>query len=475
MARFESDSLGVLEVPDEAYYGVQTLRALENFPITGQRIHPAFIHALGDVKAACLAANQAIGHIPKELADPLIQAASELAKGQWDQQIVVDPIQGGAGTSLNMNVNEVITNRALEILGHPKGSYHIIHPNVHANMAQSTNDVIPTAFRIALLRVMDRSMVSLRGLVEALDAKGQEMSGVLKMGRTHLQDAVPIRMGQEFAAYAAVIRRDIERIQQAQQGLYAVNIGATAVGTGLNADPEYIELVIASLRKKSQFPLRRADDLVDATQNIDALVHTSGALKTCAVNLTKIANDLRLMASGPKAGFGEVRLPARQPGSSIMPGKVNPVMPELINQVAFRIMGNDHTVTLAAQAGQLELNVMQPVLFDALLQSVDVLTNAVDVFTRLCITGIEANAEYTHELAERSPSLATALNPYIGYTAAAEIAKESLATGRSVRELVLERGLLDEDTLDRVLDPEALTEPRALELGTPGVTTQSVL
>lgn len=463
MPRFESDSLGVREVPDAAYYGVQTVRALENFPITGERVHPAFIHALGDVKAACIAANAAIGHLDAAIARPLLQAAEELARGLWDDQIVVDPIQGGAGTSLHMNVNEVLTNRALELLGLPKGRYDVIHPNVHANMAQSTNDVIPTAFRIALLRRLDRALEALAALAAALRAKAREFDGVLKVGRTHLQDAVPIRLGQEFGAYAGAVERDAARLRAVREGLYTVNIGATAVGTGLNADPAYISEVLGELRRRTCYPLVGADDLVDYTQNVDPLVAVSAMLKTCAVNLTKIANDLRLMASGPKAGFGEIRLPARQPGSSIMPGKVNPVIPEVVNQVAFRIMGNDCTVTLAAQAGQLELNVMQPVLFHALLQSVDLLHNAVRVFTDLCVTGIEANAAATRAAAESSPGLATALNPYIGYTAAAEIAKEALATGVPVRELVRRRGLLDEDLLDRILQPEALTQPRRLD------------
>lgn len=464
MPRLESDSLGALQVPDEAYYGVQTLRALENFPITGQRIHPAFIRALGHVKAAAAEANAAIGHLPEELYKPLLQAASELAEGKLDDHIVVDPIQGGAGTSLNMNANEVIANRALELMGQPKGSYDIIHPNAHVNMAQSTNDVIPTAFRIALIERLGRTIDALSTLQSALLKKAAQFDAVLKVGRTHLQDAVPIRLGQEFAAFAGAIGRDIERIRAAREGLYTVNMGATAVGTGLNADPAYIEQVISHLRARTGYPLRLAEDLVDATQNIDPLAHASGALKTCAVNLTKIANDLRLMASGPTAGLGEIRLPARQPGSSIMPGKVNPVMPEVVNQVAFRIMGNDLTVTLVAQAGQLELNVMQPVAFHALLESADALANVVDVFAKYCIEGIEANAEATRAQAESIPGLATALNPYIGYEAATEIAKAALASGRSLRDLVLERGLMDADLLDRILQPEALTSPRTLDL-----------
>lgn len=464
MPRLESDSIGTLEVPEGVYYGVQTLRALENFPITGERVHPAFIRALGDVKAACAKANQAIGQLPDTIAKPIIQASDEMADGQWDDEIVVDPIQGGAGTSLNMNANEVVANRALEIMGLAKGKYDTVHPNVHANMAQSTNDVIPTAFRIALLRVIDQTVGTLEEFSRALRKKADEFDQVLKMGRTHLQDAVPIRLGQEFGAFSRVVARDIDRLKEAREALFVVNIGATAVGTGLNADPAYIEGVITALQERTGYPLKIGDDLVDSTQNIDALVNTSGALKTCAVNLVKIANDIRLMASGPKAGIADIHLPARQPGSSIMPGKVNPVMPELINQVAFKIIGNDLTATLVGQAGQLELNVMQPVLFYSLLQSVDILRNSVDVFTRFCVTGIEANEEHTRAIAESSPSLATALNPFIGYEAAAEIAKESLATGRTVREIVLERQLVDEQLLDKILQPDALTEPRALNV-----------
>ncbi len=462
MPRLESDSIGTLEVPDNVYYGVQTLRALENFPITGEQVHPAFKRALGDVKVACAQANLAIGQLPKDIAQAIIQAAEEMAEGKWDHEIVVDPIQGGAGTSLNMNANEVIANRALEILGLPKGSYDKIHPNTHVNMAQSTNDVIPTAFRIALLRVIDQTLGTLEGLVQAFKDKAAEFDQVLKMGRTHLQDAVPIRLGQEFGAYARVLQRDVERLRSVREGLFTINMGATAVGTGLNADPAYIEQVVQILAERTGYPLQSSEDMVDATQNIDALINVSSVFKTCAINLVKIANDLRLMASGPKAGFADIHLPPRQPGSSIMPGKVNPVMPEVVNQVAFRIIGNDQTVALVGQAGQLELNVMQPVLFYSLLQSVDILRNAIDVFTRYCVTGIQANEKHTRAIAESSPSLATALNPYIGYQTAAEIAKKSLATGRSVRDLVLERGLLSEDLLDEVLQPDALTEPRSL-------------
>lgn len=463
MPRLESDSIGTLEVPAGVYYGVQTLRALENFPITGERIHPAFIRALGDVKVACAQANLAIGQLQQDIAKAIMQAAEEMAQGDWNDEVVVDPIQGGAGTSLNMNANEVIANRALEIMGLAKGTYDKVHPNTHVNMAQSTNDVIPTAFRIALLRVIDQTLGTLTGLSEAFQNKAAEFDQVLKMGRTHLQDAVPIRLGQEFGAYARVLLRDVERLRNAREALFTINIGATAVGTGLNADPAYIEKVVQLLAERTGYPLQSGEDLVDATQNIDALINTSSVLKTCALNLVKIANDLRLMASGPKAGFADILLPARQPGSSIMPGKVNPVMPELINQVAFRVIGNDQTVALVGQAGQLDLNVMQPVLFYSLLQSVDILRNAADVFTRYCVTGIEANADYTRSVAESSPSLATALNPYIGYQTAAEVAKESLATGRSVREIVLERGLLAEDLLDDVLQPDALTQPRSLQ------------
>lgn len=462
--RTESDLIGTLRVLDDAYYGIQTVRAVENFPITEQRMHPAFIRALGLVKVACIQANMDIGLMPTHIGKALVDAAREVAEGRWDHQFLVDPIQGGAGTSFNMNANEVITNRALEILGHPKGTYRIIHPNVHANMAQSTNDVVPTAFRIALCRRVETAVDALQLLITSLLDKAAAFDAVLKVGRTHLQDAVPIRLGQSFHAFAHVARRDVERLRAARETLLEVNIGATAVGTGLNADPAYVQRVIDLLQELTGLPIRVAQDLLDATQNVDRLVHLSGVLKTIAVNLTKIANDLRLMASGPRAGLGEIRLPARQPGSSIMPGKVNPVIPEVVNQVAFQVIGNDTTVTLAAQAGQLELNVMQPVLNHNLLQSVDILRNAVEVFTRHCVAGIEANEAHCRQQVEASAGIATALNPYIGYELASEVAKESLETGRPVREVVVERNLLSPEALDRLLVPDALTRGQSVTM-----------
>ena len=457
MTRLERDSLGELAVPAEAYYGIQTLRALHNFPSTGQRLHPAMIHALGLVKRAAAEANCAAGLLAEELAGPIMSAAAEVADGRWDDQFVVDPIQGGAGTSINMNANEVIANRALELAGRPRGDYGYIHPLIHVNMSQSTNDVVPTAFRIALLRVVEKTTASLEGLADAFAERAQAFADVIKVGRTHLQDAVPIALGQEFGAYAAAVRRAAKRLSAAAGELLVLNIGGTAVGTGLNAPPGYREHVVQRLAEWTGYALRSADDLVDATQNVDPLVAVSAALRTAAVSLSKIASDLRLLASGPYAGLAEIKLPAVQPGSSIMPGKVNPVMAELINQVAFQVQGSDLVVSLAAQHGQLELNVMVPVLMHNLIQSAQMLANAVTAFTDRCVRGIEANRENIQRLLDRSICTVTALNPYIGYDAAARIAKKSLATGRPVREIVLAEGLLPEDVVDAVLSPENLT------------------
>ncbi len=373
--RIEHDLLGEKKVPIDAYYGIQTQRALENFPITGYRPHKELILAMVMVKKAAALANMQLGKLDKKRADAIIRAADEILSGQFLDQFVVDVIQGGAGTSLNMNVNEVIANRAIEILGGKKGDYTLISPNSHVNMSQSTNDVFPTAVRIAILKLVKSLLAELEHLHEALLKKSEEFDDVIKMGRTHLQDAVPIRLGQEFGAYARVINRDLHRIKAASEALKEVNIGATAVGTGLNAQIEYIESTIENLRKISGFQVYSAEDLVDATQNVDTLAAFSGSLKILGLNLSKIANDLRLMASGPRAGLHEINLPPVQPGSSIMPGKVNPVMAEVVNQVAFQVMGNDHTVALVAQAGQFELNVMEPVMVFNIIQSIEILTN----------------------------------------------------------------------------------------------------
>lgn len=455
--RMERDSLGTLPVPADKLYGIQTVRAMANFPVTGRTIPPAMIRALGLVKKACARANMEAGLMPKEIAEPIIEAADEVARGIHDGEFPVDPIQGGAGTSTNMNANEVIANRALDLLGKPRGSYDVVHPNGHVNMSQSTNDVIPTAFRVALLDTLQPAVEALGHLADAFAEKGRAWADVLKVGRTHLQDAVPIRLGSEFTAYARVTARHKARLEQAAKLLLEVNLGATAVGTGLNAPPAYSSRAVELLAEYSGYELWQADDLVDGTQNTDAYVEVSGALRAAAVSLSKIASDLRLLASGPAAGLAELRLPEVQPGSSIMPGKVNPVMPELINQVAFHIQGNDLTIALASQNGQLELNVMEPIMMHNLFDSAAVLGNAVRAFTEQCVKGIEPNLERLQQYVDRCIAVATVLNPYIGYDEAASVAKESLASGRSVKDIVLERGLLSASLLDEILAPERLT------------------
>lgn len=457
--RIEKDFLGEKEVPRDAYYGVQTMRAAENFPITGYRIDESLITAIAIVKKSAAQANAAIGQLDKGIGNAIIKAAEEVAEGKLHEQFIVDPIQGGAGTSINMNANEVIANRALELLGYEKGAYSIISPNSHVNMAQSTNDSFPTAIHIAVLTGVESLLEAMGELHAAFEAKAREFAPILKMGRTHLQDAVPIRLGQEFEAYARVLARDIERVQFARRNLYEVNMGATAVGTGLNADPAYIEKVVECLAENSGFPLKRAEHLVDATQNTDAYVELSSAMKGCMVNMSKIANDLRLMASGPRAGLGEIALPARQPGSSIMPGKVNPVMAEVLNQTAFQVIGNDHTIALASEAGQFELNVMEPVLVFNLLQSIRIMTNVFGAFRTYCLEGIQANKEKMEQYVNNSVGIITAINPHVGYETAAAIAKEAIATGKSVRELCVERHVLSSEELDIILHPDEMTEP----------------
>jgi aspartate ammonia-lyase len=457
--RKEKDFLGERELPINAYYGVQTLRAVENFPITGYRIHEELIRALAIVKKAAALANMDVKRLYKGLGDAIVQAADEIIEGKWHDQFIVDPIQGGAGTSMNMNANEVITNRALELLSKEKGAYVELSPNSHVNMSQSTNDVFPTAIHIATLNLVGKLLDTMQYMREVFKKKAKQFDHVIKMGRTHLQDAVPIRLGQEFEAYSRVLERDIKRIQQSRQHLYEVNMGATAVGTGLNADPRYIKNVVKHLADISGLPLVGAEHLVDATQNTDAYTEVSAALKVCMMNMSKIANDLRLMASGPRAGFGEIFLPARQPGSSIMPGKVNPVMPEMINQVAFQVIGNDHTICLASEAGQLELNVMEPVLVFNLLQSISIMNNAFRSFTDYCLAGIEANEERLKEYVEKSAGIITAVNPHIGYEVAARIAREAILNGKSVRELCLQYDVLTAEELDLILNPYEMTNP----------------
>ena len=457
--RIEKDAIGEKQVPLEAYYGIQTLRAIENFPITGYRIEEGLIKALGIVKKCAALANSEIGQLDKKIAEAIVKAAEEVAEGKWSEQFIIDPIQGGAGTSINMNANEVIANRALEIIGEKKGAYNVISPNSHVNMAQSTNDAFPTAMHLSALNGLDKLVKVMESLYQTFMKKANEFDDVIKMGRTHLQDAVPIRLGQEFRAYAHVLSRDIKRISEAKEHLYPVNMGATAVGTGLNADPVYIEKVVQYLAQYSNQPITRVESLVDGTQNTDCYIEVSAALKICMLNMSKIANDLRMMASGPRCGFGEINLPARQPGSSIMPGKVNPVMAEVVNQSAFQVVGNDLTISMASEAGQFELNVMEPVIIFNLLESIKVMTNVLTVFNEYCVSGITANRERLENYVKNSVGVITAINPHVGYEVAAGIAKEAIASGRPVREIVLEKQVLTEAELDMILDPIKMTSP----------------
>jgi aspartate ammonia-lyase len=455
----EHDFLGEVEVPDNVYYGVQTLRALENFRITGQKLDSEFIVSMAIVKKAAASANMATGRLDEVIGSALIAAADEIISGELHDQFCVDPIQGGAGTSVNMNMNEVLSNRALELLGDKKGNYDRISPNNHANMAQSTNDAFPTAIRVCTIRKGRVLVKTLFDLALALEAKAVEFKSVLKMGRTHLQDAVPITMGQEFAAYAAAVRRGAKRIENTLQHLYTINMGATAVGTGLNAEPEYILEVAKQLAKITGEPFVTADNLVDATNNTDLFAEVSGSLKITALALIKMANDFRLMASGPRCGLNELELPARQPGSSIMPGKVNPVIPEVLNQTCYQVIGNDLAVTLGVENGQFELNVMEPVMAFNIFNSITYLTNAVDTFNRLCVQGVKAKEEQCEKWLEGSVGIVTALLPHIGYERSSMVAKEAYKTGRPVRELLLTQQLLTKEAIDIILSPEAMTQP----------------
>ncbi|MFB6467171.1 aspartate ammonia-lyase [Cytobacillus sp. Hz8] len=457
--RIEKDFLGEKEVPVDAYYGVQTMRAIENFPITGYRIDSKLIKAMATVKKSAAMANCAIGQLDKKIADAIEKACDEVIEGKLHEEFIVDPIQGGAGTSINMNTNEVIANRALEIIGEKKGNYKVISPNSHVNMAQSTNDSFPTAVHLSVLVGLEELLNTMEELHSEFMWKSHEFDDILKMGRTHLQDAVPIRLGQEFEAYARVLKRDINRIEQTREHLFEVNMGATAVGTGLNADPEYIEKADFFLAKFSGYPIKGSRDLVDGTQNTDCYVEVSSALKVCMLNMSKVANDLRLMTSGPRCGLGEINLPPRQPGSSIMPGKVNPVMAEVVNQSAFQVVGNDLTISMASEAGQFELNVMEPVLVFNLLQSIHIMNNVFTVFRKYCLSGITANKERMQAYVDNSVGVITAINPHVGYETAASIAREAILTNKPVREIVLERGVLTEQELDAILNPFEMTHP----------------
>ena len=457
--RIEKDSIGTKEVPADVYYGVQSLRGAENFPITGLTLHPELINSLAYIKKASAICNGELGLIDMKIVDAMVQACDEILDGRMHNDFITDPIQGGAGTSLNMNANEVIANRAIEILGGKKGNYAIVHPNNHVNFGQSTNDVIPTAGKMTTLRLMKHLVAELHRLQEAFNAKADEFSSVLKMGRTQMQDAVPVTLGQEFKAYADAVGRDIVRIERLVPEMKSINMGGTAIGTGINTDENYLKRIVPILNEVSGLDFEMAEDLIDSTQSLDPFVAVSGAVKTCAISLSKIANDLRLMSSGPRCGFGEINLPPKQNGSSIMPGKVNPVIPEVVNQVAFYIAGNDMTITMAAEGGQLELNAFEPVTFFCLFQSITTLTQAIGTFIDNCITGITANVEHCHEMVEKSVGTITALVPHIGYQPAADIAKEALKTGETVRSLILREGLLTEEELDIILNPEQMTKP----------------
>lgn len=457
--RTERDSLGEVRVPNDALYGAQTARAIHNFPITGLRPHPTLVRATVLVKRAAAEVNRDLGELDSERASAIMAAAERVLAGEFIDQWQVDPIQAGAGTSHNMNTNEVLANLANESLGGKRGEYKPVHPNDHVNMAQSTNDVFPTAMRIATLMELRDLYPVLDRLQGALAAKGREFDRIIKSGRTHLQDAVPIRLGQEFTAYSVTVGKMRKKIERAAESLLELNIGATAAGTGLNSDPRYQKAVVAKLAHLSGFPLQPAGNLVEMTESQAAMAETHGALKLLALELTRIANDLRLMSSGPQTGFGEIVLPPVQPGSSIMPGKVNPVMAEMLNMACFQVIGNDTTITMAVQAGQLELNVMMPVMAFDMLMSIDILKNAVGVFIEFCVEGITANVERCEQLVESSMGLATALNPYIGYSAAAKVTQEAYRTGKPIRQVVLEQGILSPEELERVLDPVAMTEP----------------
>ncbi len=459
--RREHDLLGDRDVPADAYYGIQTLRAQENFHITGVPVShfPKLIIALAQVKRAAARANRQLGALDERRAEAIEQACAEIVDGALHEHFVVDMIQGGAGTSTNMNANEVIANRALEILGLERGDYEQLHPNNHVNLGQSTNDVYPTAVRLAMLLSFPALAEAMDQLIGTLQEKGEEFSDILKMGRTQMQDAVPMTVGQEFRGWATTIAEDVERLTRTSRLFREVNLGATAIGTGITSDPRYAELATRELAELTGIPFSVSADLVEATSDTGAFVTFSGVLKRIAVKISKICNDLRLLSSGPRAGFAELRLPAVQPGSSIMPGKVNPVIPEVVNQVAFEVIGNDMTVTFAAEGGQLQLNPFEPVICFNILESTRIMTRAMTTLAERCIAGIEVNRDVVDGYVRHSIGVITALVPVIGYAAATEVASEALETGRPVADLVLERGLLDERRLAGLLSPASMTRP----------------
>ncbi|MCO6466967.1 MAG: aspartate ammonia-lyase [Bradyrhizobiaceae bacterium] len=460
--RVEHDFLGERELPDSAYYGVQTLRASENFHITGIKlgIMQSFVASLAYVKKAAALANRDLGAIPVDVAEAIVQACDCVVRGELNDQFIVDVIQGGAGTSTNMNANEVIANKALEILGHPKGAYHIVHPNNHVNCSQSTNDAYPTAFRLAVWYELQFLIEQIEKLSASFHAKSDEFCDVLKMGRTQLQDAVPMTLGQEFEAFAVNVMEDAARLREVRELVTEINLGATAIGTSINAPDGYPELATSYLKKITRVPVTLAEHLIEATWDTGAYVQISGVLKRVAVKLSKICNDLRLLSSGPRAGINEINLPPMQPGSSIMPGKVNPVIPEVVNQVCYRVIGNDVTISFASEAGQLQLNVMEPVIAFCLFQSMSMLTNACSTLREKCVDGITANAEHARAMVLNSIGIVTSLNPILGYELSAEIAAEAMHTGESIPDIVRRRGLLSEEKLAEVFSIQNLMKPK---------------
>jgi len=456
--RIEKDSLGSLKVPEKVYYGIQTQRAVDNFQISGLRLPARFVKAQGVVKLAAVRANRSLGLLDRRVANAIEKAALEVIKGIHDSHFVVDAYQAGAGTSQNMNANEVIANRAIEILGGKRGDYSLVHPNDHVNMAQSTNDTIPTAMYISAFGALKENLIpALNGLRDALSKKAEEFDRIVKAGRTHMQDAVPMRLGQEFGGYAEAVGNDINRIQNASNALLYLPVGGNAVGTGINAHKRFRSVILKEIGKITGIEFKSPLNSFESIQNVMPALEVSASLRGVAVTLTKIANDIRLLSSGPRTGFAEIILPAVQPGSSIMPGKVNPVMAEMLNMVCYQVMGNDAAIAYAVQASQLELNVMKPLIAYNLLFSIEILSRGIDAFSKKCVKGIKADAKRCRELAESTLAMATALNPIIGYAAAAEVSKEAYRTGKTVKEVVIEKGILKKKEADRLLDPMRLT------------------
>lgn len=462
--RIEQDFLGTIEIPADRYYGIHTFRAAKNFSVSGQPVHPELIKALALIKQAAAETHLALGHLEPSVAQAIIQAASEVAEGSFLDEFIVDAYQGGAGTSTNINVNEVIANRAIELLGGTKGDYTLVHPLNHVNMSQSTNDVYPTALRVAAIRLLNQLSQACAALQNALQVKEAEFAGILKIGRTEMQDAVPMTLGQEFSAWAEAIARDRWRIYKVEERLRQVNLGGTAIGTGINAERKYIFSIIERLRSLTGLGLARNENMIDGTQNADVFVEISGLIKACASTLVKISADLRLLSSGPRTGLGEIHLPDLQAGSSIMPGKVNPVVPELVTQVAYQVIAQDLAITLAAQGGQLELNAFLPLIAANLLPGMDSLAKTMILLAENCILGITANQKRCQEHVYNSTAIMTAISPVLGYDVASELAKMALKSGKPAREVLLEAGIFSPEELDALLKPEYLTRPGILKL-----------